>query len=320
MLKKRGFDTLRFIKILASIVGLLISTIFLFFIAFMFLGIVSFFTTDDGALQFNGNVALIPVQGEISTSGGGDFLQAGGVKSQKIVDWIQEAEEDKSIKALVFDIDSPGGTPVGTAEIADAIIRAKKPTVAVIHEMGTSGAYWVATATDIIFANRMSTVGSIGVRGSYLEFAGLMKDYNVTYRRLVAGKYKDITSQYKTMSPEELVLVQSKLDRLHENFIAEVATNRNISVQKVKELATGYIFLGAEAKDLGLVDMIGGRGEAKEYLEKMLNETVKFREYKVKKSLFESFSQAMHESAYTIGQGMGSAMLGSTQDEVEFKV
>ncbi len=321
MQKKRGFDTLRFIKILASIVGLLISAIFLLFVGFVLMAFISMFITTDSSITLGGNVALIPIQGTISTTGvGSSILQSSGIKSQKIVDWIKEAEEDSNIKAIVLDIDSPGGTPVGTAEIADAISRAKKPTVAVIHEVGASGSYWVASAADIIFANRMSTVGSIGVRGSYLEYAGLMSKYNVTYRRLVAGKYKDITSAYKEMTDEELELVQSKLDKLHNIFIREVAQNRNMSVDKVKELATGYIYLGEEAKELGLVDMLGGNEEAKEYLGKMLNITVEFKEFKAKKGLLDVFSQTAYGAAYTIGEGMGSVLLGSTKDELEFTV
>ncbi|MEM4263446.1 MAG: signal peptide peptidase SppA [Candidatus Woesearchaeota archaeon] len=323
MQKKRGsggFDALRFIKIVGSIIGLLISAMFLVFVGFVFMGFISLFLAEDTTLALGGNVALIPIKGTISTSDSSSYFQTGGIKSQKIVDWIKEAEKDEKIKAIVFDIDSPGGTPVGTAEIADAIGKAKKPTVAVIHELGASGAYWVASAADVIFANRMSTVGSIGVRGSYLEYAGLMAKYNVTYRRLVAGKYKDITSAYKEMTPEEQALVQSKLDKLHNIFIREVAQNRNLSIEKVSELATGYIYLGEEAKELGLVDMLGGNDEAKEYLEKMLNITVTFKEFKAKKGLLEAFSQTAYGAAYTIGEGMGSVLFGSTKDDLEFSV
>jgi len=320
MVQKRGFDALRFIKILASIVGLLISMVILVFLFFAFMGIASFLFAEPD-LAFNGNVALIPVKGTISTTGSKDLLSKSGIKSETIVKWIQEAEEDDSIKAIMLDIDSPGGTPVGTVEIADAIKKTKKPVIAAIHEMGNSGAYWIASAADIIFANRLSTVGSIGVRSSYLEFAGLMKDYNVTYQRLVSGKYKDITSPYKKMTPEEQELVQTKLDKLHEIFINDVAKNRQLDAAHVRKLATGYVYFGYEAKELGLVDEIGSTEDAKTYLGKELNITVEFKKFKEKKGFFESLTGVMHDASYKIGQGMGFVLLGSTEDyNLEFSL
>jgi len=269
---------------------------------------------------FDGNTALIPIKGAISTTGGTDVWSKGGVKSGSVVKWIQEAEEDDSIKAILFDIDSPGGTPVGSVEIAEAVKKAKKPTVAVIHEMGTSGAYWVASATDTIFANRMSTIGSIGVKSSYLEFAGLMDDYNVTYRRLIAGKYKDIMSPYKEMSPEEQRKVQERLDRLHEIFINSVAQNRGLDVAHVHKIADGYIYFGDEAKELGLIDFIGSKEDAKKHIGQELNITVEFKKYSEKKGFFDMFTGVMHEASYTVGQGIGSVWLSSTEDKVDFLV
>jgi protease-4 len=313
MVQKRGFDILRFIKIIGAIIGLLVSLMIFVFVAFVFMSFASLFLAEPD-LVFDGNVALIPIKGTISTTGSKDIWSSSGVKSEKIVEWIKEAEKNDAIKAIMLNIDSGGGTPVGTAEIADAVKTAKKPTVAVIHEIGASGAYWVASASDVIFANRLSTVGSIGVRASYLEFAGLMHDYNVTYRRLVAGKYKDIKSPFKEMSPAEQKLVQDKLDRLHNIFIHEVAANRGLDVEHVRELATGYVFLGVEAKEKGLIDFIGTNEDAKDYIAKELNITVTFKKFKEKTGFFEAISSGMSSYSYKIGQGMGSVLIGSTED------
>jgi len=318
MAKKRGFDFLKFIKILSAIVGFLVTAMIFVFIGIIFLNVMSLVFTEP--VIFDGNTAVIPVKGSISTTGGKDVWSTGGVKSGSVVKWIQEAEEDDSIKAILLDIDSPGGTPVGSVEIAEAVKRAKKPTVAVIHEMGTSGAYWVASAANTIFANRLSTIGSIGVKSSYLEFAGLIDDYNVTYRRLIAGKYKDIMSPYKEMTPKEQEKVQERLDRLHEIFINSVAQNRNLDVDHVYKIADGYIYFGDEAKELGLIDFIGTTEDAKKHIEKELNITVSLRKYSEKKGFFDMFTGVMYDASYKVGQGIGSVWLTSTEDKVDFLV
>ena len=312
MAKKIGFSVAGFFKTFGAILGFLITAMIFVFIGIIFLNIMNLVFSDP--VVFNGNTAVIPIKGAISTTGGTDVWSRGGVKSGSIVKWIQEAEEDKSIKAILLDIDSPGGTPVGSVEIAEAVKRAKKPTIAVIHEMGTSGAYWVASAADTIFANRLSTIGSIGVKSSYLEFNGLMDDYNVTYRRLIAGKYKDIMSPYKEMTPTEQKKVQERLDRLHEIFINAVAQNRNLDVDHVYKIADGYIYFGDEAIELGLIDLIGTTEDAKKHIEKELNITVEFKKYKEKQGFFDMFTGVMHDASYKVGQGIGSVWLSSTED------
>ncbi|MBW3001563.1 signal peptide peptidase SppA [Candidatus Woesearchaeota archaeon] len=313
MAKKRGFTVAGLFKTLGAILGFFITAMIFVFVGLIFINVLNLVFSEP--VVFDGNVALIPVKGTISTTGStGDVLSRGGIKSETVVKWIQEAEKDDGIKAIFFDIDSPGGTPVGSVEIAEAVKRAEKPTVAVIHEMGTSGAYWVASATDKIFANRLSTIGSIGVKSSYLEFAGLMDDYNVTYRRLIAGKYKDIMSPYKEMTIEEQKKVQERLDKLHEIFINAVAQNRGLDVEHVYDIADGYIYFGDEAKELGLIDFIGTTEDAKKMIGKELNITVEFRKFKEKKGFFEIFTDVMYDSSYNIGQGIGSVWLSSTED------
>ena len=313
MAQKRGFDLFGFIKILSAVVGFLITAMVFVFVGLIFINVMSLLLKDP--VIFNGNTALIPVKGSISTTGSSDLWSKGSVKSESVVKWIHEAEKDDKIKAILLDIDSPGGTPVGSVEIAEAVRNAKKPTVAVIHEMGTSGAYWVASAADTIFANRLSTIGSIGVRSSYLEFAGLMDGYNVTYRRLIAGEYKDIMSPYKKMTLDEQRKVQERLDRLHEIFINSVAQNRGLDVEHVYKIADGYFYFGDDAKELGLIDFIGSTEDAKKHIETELNITVEFRKYSEKKGFFDVFAGVMHDASYRVGQGIGAVWLSSTMDD-----
>ena len=162
----------------------------------------------------------------------------------------------------------------------------------------------------------MSIVGSIGVYGSYLEWYGLLNKYNVTYKRLVSGEYKDAGTPFRPMSSKEEEMIQAKLDKLHEYFIEAVAANRNMSVDDVTGLATGEIFLGVEAKDNGLVDELGGKEEALNYLEGKIGEKAKVKEFNVEKSLLESLMGAMKKNSYYVGRGIGSGLL----KEGEFQI
>ena len=155
----------------------------------------------------------------------------------------------------------------------------------------------------------MSIVGSIGVYGSYLEWYGLMKDYNVTYRRLVSGEYKDTGVPYRPLSSAEENMLQIKLDKLHEYFISAVAQNRNMSAEDVRKLATGEIFLGTEAKDNGLIDELGGKQQTIDYLESKLNITITTKEFSKEKGFLESLITSMNKNSFFIGQGIGSSML-----------
>lgn len=253
-----------------------------------------------------GNVAVIPLHGVIVSEEMPGFFGSSSVASPTIVEKIKQASEDDSIKAIVLDINSPGGSAVASDEIATALKEANKTTVAWIREVGASGGYWIASAADHIVANRMSITGSIGVIASYLEFTGLMEKYGVGYERLIAGKHKDIGSPYKELTEEERVLLQGTLDKIHDYFIDEVAKNRDMDEEKVKELATGRIFLGIEALDVGLVDELGDKETVKEYLEQKLGTKIEFIEMKDKLSFFELLAQASFQRSFYIGKGIGS--------------
>ena len=295
---KSGF--VRFMQGLGATFGALIS--FLFFIIIAIFVIALLVPSQE---LTTGNVAVIPIKGSISTETKGDLLESRGTDSAKIVDWIKDAEKDARTKAILLEIDSPGGSPVATDEIVRAVREANKPVIALIRESGNSGAFWIATAADYIVADPMSLTGSIGVVGSRLEFAGLLKDYNVTYRRLVAGQYKDAGSRWKTMTPEEEALFQKMLDEVHARFIAEVAANRKLPVEKVQELANGFVYTGVQAKEYGLIDALGNKDDAVKYIEQQLNITAELYEFKPSRTVLE---EIVGLSSYNIGRGIGTSL------------
>jgi len=253
-----------------------------------------------------GNVAMIKVEGPIMVSSDSPFSEQ--ASSSDIIGFIEDADNNPAINAIIIDVNSPGGSAVASDEIASAIRKANKTTVSVIREVGASGGYWVASAADHVIANRMSVTGSIGVLGSYLEFSGFLDRYNVTYQRLVSGKYKDIGTPLKELTGEERSLIQDVLDEIHEDFILAVSENRNLNPEDVRKIADGMLFTGKRAKDLGLVDELGGIEEAKLYLNRTLNITPLIREYEKEPTFMELLFQAISEQSFSVGQGIGAML------------
>jgi len=294
------------IGIVATVVSSVVSLLFfLFFVILLVPGLVS------KAESATANVAVIDVDGVITTGDESPFGGGGGAKSDDIIDLLREADDDESIKAIVLRINSPGGTPVATEEIANEVNVLSKPSVAVIRESGTSGAYWVASATDHVIASRMSIVGSIGVLSSYVDASGFLKRYNFTYVQLTAGKYKDAGSPLRPLEEEERVLFQKLLARTHDEFISAVATNRKMPREDVVKLATGFVFLGSEGKELGLVDQLGGLEDAYEYLRLQLNTTIDPVTFSRPPTFFEALSSTMSPTAFSLGQGIGSSLFSA---------
>jgi protease-4 len=276
-------------------------------ISYVVSGFLGLFLNPSG-LQLGGNVALIPVEGVIVSSGTSSPFGGDVTSSTTIVNFIDAAEKNPGIKAILLEVNSPGGSAVASDEVAAALKRTNKTTVAYIREVGASGGYLIASAADYIFVNKMSITGSIGVLASYIEISGLMQKYNVTYERLVAGKYKDIGSPYKKLTDEERSILEEQLNSAHETFVEEVARNRGLSVIAVKQLATGEPIIGTRAKELGLVDAIGGKDEAVSYIEQHLNITASIVEYREKVSLLDMLTRLMGDSFYRMGLGIGNGL------------
>jgi protease-4 len=260
-------------------------------------------------------VALIPIKGEIG-AGGGLFSES--IKPDDVIKLIRKADTDAFIKALIFEIDSPGGSVVATREIADAVRETSKPSVAWLRESAASGGYWIASAADRIVADPATITGSIGVSAGYLEFSGLMKKYGVGYERLVSGEYKDTGSPMRQMTESEKILMQGKLDAIKAMFVSAIARNRNLSEEYVQTLATGEIFLGQEAYRKGLVDILGGKTDALREAERLANlKSSKLMEYKVKKGFLESLSGGVEAFSYWAGRGIGDALGLKSENKIQ---
>lgn len=194
------------------------------------------------------------------------------VASEKITHYIEEADKDDNIKAILLEVDSNGGLPVAGEEIAHALRNTKKPSIAVIRQSGLSSAYWAASGASHIFASRNSDIGSIGVTASYLESVNKNKKDGYQYVQLSVGKYKDTGNPDKELTDDEKSLIMRDIKIVHQNFIDDVAKYRNISVSDVQKIADGSSVLGDKAKELKLIDEIGGLSDAKNYIENLIKE------------------------------------------------
>ncbi len=227
-----------------------------------------------------------PIMTQKSTS-----LYGTSISSREISQILKDLEKDDSVKAVIIDINSPGGSPVASEEISNAIVSLKKtkPVYGLINDVGASGAFWIAVSTNKIYASPMSIVGSIGVTSATLGFEDFIKNYNITYRGQIAGKYKDLGSPFKKPSKEENKIIQNILNQIHTKFISHIANSRNLTFDYVKQYATGEIFLGEKAKKLGFIDELGYYPNVIKDLKKKIDSKreILIVDYEPQKTLFE---------------------------------
>ncbi len=197
--------------------------------------------------------------------------------SEQIYFAIKSAEKDDDIKAIIIEVDSGGGDPVAGEEINSAIKKSTKPVIAYIRSMGASAAYWAISGADKIYSMKTSSVGSIGVNYSYVDFSKSGEEDGATFNELSSAKFKNIMSPFKELTEEEKELIMDDLQKTHNLFVESVAENRGLELEKVKEIADGWAYNGPDSLEFGLIDDIGGMDEVKDYLktEILNNEEVK---------------------------------------------
>lgn len=223
------------------------------------------------------NVAVAQLYGSVvyyPNEGGNASGIADQTASEDIRHKIEAADADPSIKAILLQIDSPGGDPVGGEEIADALKHATKPTVALIADQGDSAAYWAATGAETIFAYPNSSLVDIGVTQSYLDQTKQDEQNGLTFVSLSVGKYKDAGNPDAPLTPDEQALFQRDLNIAMQSFIGAVAENRNLSVASVTAIADGSTMLGAMALQDGLIDKVGNIYDVENYLKGKIGDDV----------------------------------------------
>jgi len=174
-----------------------------------------------------------------------------------------------------LEINSPGGTPLPSKEIAEAIKSIGKPTVAWIRETATSGAYWIAAATDAIVADSLSTLGSIGVASIRPDFSEFLKKIGIDVDTVASGIHKLLGLPFKPLSSEEKEEDRKRREEeikiIQQIFLEGIKEKRSLREDVIEEISSGKTYLGQEAKDLGLIDELGGKEKALEVAAKKAN-------------------------------------------------
>jgi protease IV len=184
--------------------------------------------------------------------------------SATVIKQLERYRDDDSIKAIVLRINSPGGAVGPAQEILREVekLRARKKIVASLGTVAASGGYYIASGANLIMANRGTATGSIGVIMQFTNVEGLTKKIGLDFFNLKAGRYKDVGSPFRPMTPEDKAYLQGLLDNIYQQFLSDVAHNRKIPLARMKTLAEGRIYSGEEAKQAGLVDEFGNLPDA----------------------------------------------------------
>ena len=222
-----------------------------------------------------GKIAILPIKGVIYAEEPipllSSIIRFPGMLS-KMRKQIESASQENEVKGIIFEIDSPGGAPYPSKELARMVKRIKKPTVAWIEENCLSGAYWIASSCDKIVCDELSRVGGIGVAGIRMDLSEFMKKFGIQFDASTTGRFKDLGMPFKSVSErrEEKEIIDEELSTTNKIFVEDIIKNRNLpeNEEKIKEIKEGRYYLGTKAKDAGLVDFIGGREEAIEICKK----------------------------------------------------
>jgi len=212
-------------------------------------------------------IALLPIKGPVVSEGIPlPTFGARIVSSSEIFRLLERIKRRKVVKALILEINCPGGNPLPCKEIAEAVKSFGKPTVAWVREVAASGGYWIAAATDVIVADALSILGSIGVASVRPDFSELLKKLGIDVDTVASGIYKLFGLPFKPLSSEEKEEDRKRREEeikiIQEIFLRGIKEKRSLSQEMVKEISSGKTYLGQEAKNLGLIDQLGGKDKA----------------------------------------------------------
>jgi len=205
-----------------------------------------------------GKIAVISLSGTITTRGSSLF-SGSTITPDLVRNYLAKAESDRTVKAIVLRIESPGGEIEPCQEILWEIERVKetKPIVVSMGGTAASGGYYISTQADKIVALPTTMTGSIGVISQVINIEGLLEKLGIQIETFKGGKYKDMYWGFRELTPEEEEIMQGMVDEYYEQFVDVVAEGRGLSREEVRNLATGQLYTGTEAKELGLVDELG---------------------------------------------------------------
>jgi len=230
--------------------------------------------------------------------------------------WIRQARQDKSIAAIVFRVDSPGGSSVASDVIWREVFLAKKekPFVVSMSDVAGSGGYWISMAAHKIVAQPQTLTGSIGVLAGKFDLSALYEKLGLTSEKIAYGKEADIFSTFRPFSPEEKKIMKDEILWTYDQFLTKVAEGRNMTKAEVNAVGRGRVWTGAQARDLKLVDELGGLTKAVELAKGLAGiareEEVRLVVWPKKRTFWGSlFGRRVPESVLDMRPGLKQAAL-----------
>ena len=251
----------------------------------------------------SGRVAVVFAEGVI-VDGEGRFDQVGGARYARA---IRQLRQDENIKAMVLRVNSPGGSATASDQILRelTLAAAEMPVVVSMGGYAASGGYWISAMGDRVFAEPTTITGSIGVYGMLLNIEELGNDLGLTWDTVKTGTFADSMTVARPKTEKEMALFQRAISSTYEDFIKLVVTGRKLEEAKVREIAEGRVWSGYAAKELGLVDDIGGLADAIAAAAELadLDSGVKIKEFPRKRELADAISEAMSrlQTKVTVG-------------------
>lgn len=202
------------------------------------------------------HAGIVTIEGALATTA--------PANADRLIQALRAAYQNPRMRALVLDIDSPGGSPVQAERVHDALLTLKQahsaiPVVAIIGDLGASAAYAIAVAADTIYASKASLVGSIGVRLDSFGFTKAIGMAGIERRLYVAGEHKGALDMFSPVSKDERAHIAQTLAQVHRQFIAVVKAGRGARLADDPRLFSGLVWAGEDARRLGLIDALGDR-------------------------------------------------------------
>ncbi|MBD1808154.1 signal peptide peptidase SppA [Microcoleus sp. FACHB-SPT15] len=255
--------------------------------------------SNDSKKSSDNKVALVYADGEI-VDGQGGAQQVGG---DSFARQLRQLRLDEDVKAVVLRINSPGGSATASEVIQREVrlTREKKPVIVSMGDYAASGGYWIATGANHIFAEPSTITGSIGVFGLQFNVQKLANDNGITWDVVKTGRYADSSTVSRPKTPQELAIAQRSVNQIYYQFLNKVAESRKLPAQRVAQIAQGRVWSGQDAKQLGLVDDLGGIEDAINYAAKQakLGNNWELQEYPEVRSLEERILKTFTDEAST---------------------
>jgi protease-4 len=258
-------------------------------------------------------VAVVNAEGDIMTGPPADGFGSSNINSDQVSEALAAAAKDNTVKAIVFRLSSPGGSDTASEQILAAVraAKAKKPVVVSMGTYGASGGYWVSSAASAIVADPSTLTGSIGVFGGKLVLGPALARFGVDLRPIsVGGDYAGADGTAEPFTDKQRAAFSAAIDKVYDGFITRVATGRRLPPDRVRQIAKGRVWTGEQAKQLGLVDEVGGFYAAVEKakaLAGLTGQSVRLKTIGAHHTLLETLTHAMGTGGTAMHTWMAAA-------------